>query len=96
MSRTPVSGIVLVVTTGLFVLVSAYLKAVMVAEVNRKLPADQQLYFIRYYGDYAKLRRDYRRLYPSGQLLKLSRAALLAAMLFMVGAAWSFGFFRAL
>jgi hypothetical protein len=78
------------------VVVAGYLQWIIIAEVNRKLPdAEQISYFLGYPGKYFKILREYRRLYPEGRLPALSGLAFGAGLLFMLAAAWAFGFFRA-
>ncbi len=94
MNGFPVLGAVLFVLAQLFIVVSGYLQWVMLAEVNRKLPDSEQFsYFLWHYRKFARLRREYRRLYPSGRLLKLSTVIFGVGVVLMLAAAWTFGFF---
>ncbi len=65
----PVSAVVLFALGGTLGIISAIIFYVMIAEVNRKLPDDQQIgYFLFYPSKVFRITREYRRLYPHGHL----------------------------
>lgn len=66
----------------------------MIAQINVKPPEDErigELWFT--VSKNAKVLREYRRLYPSGRLNVLAILLFIAALSFMLAAAWEFGFF---
>lgn len=76
-------------------LLSAFLLWQEIGEINRKLPDDQQ---ISYWGIHpikmAKIKREYKRLYPSGRIDLVSRIFQYAAFVFFVLLLIPLGFFR--
>ena len=67
----------------------------MVDAVNRHLPEEQQFALLGWhYEKYQRLRSEYRRFYPDGNLL--GRAHTLMALMFacLLTCAWALGFFN--
>ena len=66
----------------------------MVDQVNRQLPKEQQFGQLGWYLPKSiRLRRAYKRLYPSGNLLKKHDALGILAFTCLLAGAWSLGFF---
>jgi hypothetical protein len=77
----------------------AILSSVMIyqeiGEVNRKLPDDQQIpYTLMYPGKMAKIKADYKRLYPTGKAEFWRFALQIAAFVFLGLVALVSGFLR--
>jgi hypothetical protein len=67
---------------------------VVVGEVNRKLPEDQQVgYFFWYPGKVNRVITLYRQHYPRGRLLLYYRGCLEVAAVLCLAFAWRAGFF---
>ncbi len=65
----PVSAAILFAIGGTLIVVSGIITYVMIGEVNRKLPEDQQIGYIFFYPAKAfRITREYRRLYPNSHL----------------------------
>ena len=63
--------------------------------VNRKLPDDRQISYLWWYSDkYARVRSEYKRLYPDGNLHRLHVGFEIAAFVFLVLASFASGFFK--
>ena len=92
MIKIPMSVAALIAAATSFAVLGGYVMVVMIGQVNRKLPDDQQISYL--WGHYAKYQRvleDYKRLYPSGHLdaafvlmVALMFVSLVATMLVMV------------
>jgi len=96
MSTNALLAVALFAAAQACIVMAGYLQWVILAEVNRKLPDGERIsYFLAYAGKYARIRAEYRRLYPAGHLPTLSRLAFAGGALFMLAAAWALGFFRA-
>ena len=68
----------------------------MIGEVNRKLPDDQQIsYLLGYPGKYGRVIREYRRLCPNSRLDLLMKAFATLSLAFLVAFGWDLGFLRA-
>ena len=76
-------------------MVSAFFLWQEIGEINRKLPENEQ---ISYWGIHpikmAKIRREYKRLYPSGKIDLMSRIFQYAGFAFMVLLLIPLGFFK--
>ena len=73
---------------------SMFLSWQEIAEVNRKLPADQQISPCWMHVDkFWRIKREYKRLYPNGKLHLLSSMLEISAVVFFVLALMSVGFF---
>lgn len=76
-------------------ILSAFFLWQQIGEINRKLPDNEQ---ISYWGMHpvkmAKIKREYRRLYPSGKVDLLRRILQCAAFAFLVLLLIPLGFFR--
>ena len=69
----PVSAAILFAVGGTLIVVSSIIVYVMIGEVNRKLPEDQQIGYVLFYPTKAfRVTREYRRLYPHGHLNTVS------------------------
>jgi hypothetical protein len=67
----------------------------IVGEVNRKLPEDRQFKYLFWYpGKVSLLKKEYRRLYPEGNLASLFNACAGLSAFLMLAFAWQFGFFK--
>ncbi len=66
----------------------------MVDQVNRQLPKEQQFGQLGWYFPKSiRLRRAYKRLYPTGNLLKKHDALAILGLTCLLAGAWSLGFF---
>jgi hypothetical protein len=66
-----------------------------IGEVNRRLPDDQQISYWEMYSDkYAKIRGEYKRLYPHGRIHSVGRAFEIAAFVFFLLGVFAAGFFK--
>ena len=76
-------------------ILSAFFLWQQIGEINRKLPDNEQ---VSYWGMHplkmAKIKREYKRLYPSGKIDLLRRILQYAALVFMVLLVISLGFFK--
>jgi len=76
-------------------ILSAFFLWQQIGEINRKLPDNEQ---ISYWGMHpvkmAKIKREYRRLYPSGKIDLLRRILQYAAFVFLVLLLIPLGFFK--
>ncbi len=90
-----IPAIVLLCLAGSCFMLSAFFLWQEIGEINRKLPDDKQ---ISYWGIHpikmARIRREYKRLYPSGKIDLLSRIFQYAAFAFMVLLLIPLGFFK--
>ena len=67
----------------------------MIGEVNRKTPdAQRTSYLVGYLGKYAKVLREYRRLYPGGRLALYFWFCLAAGLALLTASARQLGMFR--
>lgn len=74
---------------------SGFILAQEIGEINRRLPEDQQVsYWWMYAEKFVRVKNEYRRLYPNGRLYTLGRAFEVAAAFFFVLALLAAGFFR--
>jgi hypothetical protein len=77
-----------------FVITGNLLLFVVVGEVNRKLPDNQQVqYFPWYPGKLSKVTALYSQHYPRGRLLLLYRGCLALGAVLGLAFAWKAGFF---
>ncbi len=75
-------------------LTAALLNYEMVDAVNAKLPKTEQFDALGWYwAKSQRLRREYSRLYPDGQLLIKVRGRIALMILLLIICAWSLGFF---
>jgi len=82
------------IATGLSILASVIF-LMIVGEVNRKLPDDQQIsYFFWYATKNRKVLRLYRHFYPQSRMVCLWRLCVGLTAIFGLAFAWKFGFFR--
>jgi hypothetical protein len=66
-----------------------------IGEINRKLPEDQQISYRWMYAEkYARIRKEYRRLYPNGRIHTLGVIFEFVGFVLLVLAAVAAGFFR--
>jgi hypothetical protein len=76
-------------------ILSAFLLWQQIGEINRKLPDDKQ---ISYWGMHAvkmaRIKEEYKRLYPSGKIELMRRIFQYAAFVFMVLLLIPLGFFN--
>lgn len=76
-------------------ILSAFFLWQEIGEVNRKLPDGEQIsYWGMHPAKMARVRREYRRLYPSGKIDLMSRIFQYAAFVFAVLLLIPLGFFR--
>jgi hypothetical protein len=74
---------------------SSFISLIMVAEVNRKLPDNEQVnYFFWYLGKFLKVKRLYKQFYPQGRLVLLYYLFIGLAGALMLGLVSAIGFFR--
>jgi len=95
MSARLVAGIVALACIPTYGIIATSTYYEIVDMVNEKLPAECQFAWEGwYFTKQRRLHRGYRRLYPSGRLLRRIRCldALMIACLLIC--AWCFGFFR--
>jgi hypothetical protein len=82
------------IAVGLIIL-SSLIHLIIVAEVNRKLPDDQQInYFFWYFAKNRRVMQLYRQFYPHSRMIFLYRSCVGLAAIFGLAFAWKFGFFR--
>lgn len=75
-------------------LLSGFLACSATNKVNRRLPPKERFgYFWWDFTKHARLRREYRRLYPEGKLLRNSSMLSIAFFLLMLIAAWAHSLF---
>jgi hypothetical protein len=78
-----------------FILLSGYLMFAMIGEVNRKTAETQRVsYLLGYLAKYAKVLREYRRLYPGGRLALYFSFCLAVGLAMLTASAWQLGMFR--
>jgi hypothetical protein len=66
-----------------------------IGEINRKLPEDQQIsYWWIYSEKYARIKKEYKRLYPKGRIHTLANIFGLAGIALLLLAAIAAGFFH--
>lgn len=95
-------GIQISLTTGIFLClgiscgaVSTFFLCQEIGEVNRKMPEDKQIsYFGMYPSKFSRIKKEYQRLYPDGWIHRIGSAFEIAAVVFLLLAAVSAGFFR--
>ncbi len=77
-------------------IISGLLTYLEVGEVNRRLSEDEQIsyLFIRYPGQMAKIKTQYKRFYPTGRLDSWRFAMEIAALVFFGATAISAGFLK--
>jgi hypothetical protein len=89
------ASIVLAALAGSCLLLSGFLLTQEVGEVNRKLPEDQQIsYWWMHVDKYARIKREYKRLYPNGRIHTFSIIFEFAGFALGLLAAIAAGFFR--
>jgi|SRR5579862_284367 len=96
MAARVVVGIIALVSVPTCGIITTQAYFEMVDRVNERLPASDQFAAAGWYlTKYRRLHREYKRLYPTGHLLRRVRflTALMVACLLIC--AWSFGFFAA-
>ena len=65
----PTSVVVLFAVGGTLIIASSFIFYVMIGEVNRKLPENQQIGYLFFYpAKVFRITREYRRLYPHSRL----------------------------
>ena len=85
---------VLVLLTGAVTLMigSALVISAMIGEVNRRLPEDQQVsYLLGYPGKLRKIRDEYKRFYPKGNLAKVLSVLWVLIVIMMAACALLIG-----
>jgi hypothetical protein len=66
-----------------------------IAEVNRKLPEDQQIsYFTGHIAKYLRVKREYRRFYPQSRIDLVRTVLAWAGIVFVFLALWAAGSFK--
>lgn len=74
---------------------SGFVTTQEIGEINRKLPDDQRIsYWWMYAEKFARIKKEYRRLYPDGRLHTLANAFEVATFVFFLLALLAAGFFR--
>ena len=94
MGARVIVGIIALAGVSIFGLVATLANFEMMDRVNEKLPDGEQFAALGwYFSKQQRLRREYKRLYPSGRLL--FKVRVLAALMFasLLICAWGFGFF---
>jgi hypothetical protein len=77
------------------IIFSSFVHLMIVAEVNRKLPDDQQInYFFWYFAKNRRVMQLYRDFYPHGRMTFLYRACVGLAAIFGLAFLRKFGFFK--
>jgi hypothetical protein len=78
-----------------FAIVANLLFYMMIGEINRKLPDDQQFsYLFMYWGKLGRITKEYQRLYPQSRLFHAMVACGALTFAFLLGLMWSIGFFQ--
>jgi hypothetical protein len=86
---------ILLALAGSSCILSAFLLWQEIGEVNRKLPSAEQIsYWGMHPAKMAKVKQEYRRLYPSGKIDVVRRIFRYAAFVFAVLLLIPMGFFR--
>ena len=76
-------------------ILSAFFLWQQIGEINRKLPDNEQIsYWGMHPAKMARIKREYKRLYPSGRIDLLRRLLQYAAFAFLVLLLIPLGFFR--
>lgn len=92
-ARTMV-GIAALVCVSICGLLSALLGFEMIDKVNEKLPKEEQFESLGWYTEKTlRLHREYKRLYPDGQLLLRDRVVIALGIVCLLICAWGFRFF---
>lgn len=90
-----IAALILFAASVSFILISNFLMFAIIGEVNRKVPDAQRVSYLGWHFDkYQRTIREYRRLYPGGQLVRYHFVSLALGMIFLLAFAWEFGFFR--
>ena len=91
MNARVIAGIVLfcVAMTGIFV--GNMLQTMMIGEINRKRPEGNLISYVGYtFPKILRIFREYHHLYPNGKLRTYAFAAIIVALVGMIGAAVAF------
>jgi hypothetical protein len=87
-------GIVAVAGVSTCGLIASLVRMQMMDQVNRQLPKGQQFGQLGwYFPKTIRLRRAYKKLYPTGNLLKKHDALGILGFTCLLAGAWSLGFF---
>ena len=93
--RLNLATIILGLLSVMCMAMSWFLLTQEIGEVNRKLPEDQQIsYWWMYAEKYARIKKEYKRLYPSGRLHRSGVIFQIAGFAFVFLAAVAAAFFR--
>ena len=89
-----VIGIIALAGVSVCGLTASLVGSEMVDKVNGLLPAEQQFAPLGWYwSKYRRLKNEYKRLYPAGNLLRMQRALTLVMFACLLISCWGFGFF---
>jgi hypothetical protein len=88
------SGLISLICMSVCGVVSSLKTSEMVDRVNEKLPREEQFNPLGWHlPKYLRLRREYKRLYPAGPLLRHMRILMALGVACLLISAWSFRFF---
>jgi hypothetical protein len=91
--RINAAAVVLLALAGFCFVLSGFCLFQEIAEINRKLPDDQQIsYWGMYSEKYSRVKTEFKRLYPHSRLHTRGVALELAGLLFLFMAAVASGF----